>query len=304
MLAGTLAAFSQAKKPTLMVVPSDPWCTENGYMFRWDNQGVWEILPDYDLALKTNSNLALAISKIGEMMAERGFPLKDLAANLRSLRNDAAEESLTSSSSGDMLAESPLDQLKKVAKADIWIHLTYTVNSVGPKNSLTFNMQGIDAYTNKQVAAASGTSQPSFSVELPVLIEEGVLSHIDQFNNQLQAHFDDLFENGREISLVCRRWSGSPVDFETEFDGDELGFLIEDWLAENTVSGRFSTSDASENRMVFEQVRIPMQNERGRALDARTWANDLRKWLMEKYGIEAKLSTKGLGQAIITIGEK
>lgn len=304
VLAGTMAAFSQAKKPTIMVVPSDPWCTENGYMFRWDNQGVTEILPDYDLALKTNSNLALAISKIGEMMAERGFPLKDLAASLRSLRTEAAEESLTTSSSGDDVAESPLDKLKKVAKADIWIHLTYTLNKTGPKNSLTFNMQGIDAYTNKQVAAASGTGQPSFSVEIPVLIEEGVLSHIDQFNNQLQMFFDDLFENGREVSLVCRRWSGSPVDFETEYDGDELGFLIEDWMAENTVSGRFSTSDTSENRMLFEQVRIPLYNDRGRALDTRTWANDLRKWLMDKYGIEAKLSTKGLGQAIITIGEK
>ena len=28
----TVSAFGQAKKPTLMVVPSDAWCVQNGYV--------------------------------------------------------------------------------------------------------------------------------------------------------------------------------------------------------------------------------------------------------------------------------
>lgn len=304
LLIGVTAAFSQAKKPTIMVVPSDVWCNQNGFVIQFDNQGAWETLPDYNLALQNDADLLLAISKIGEMMAERGFPLKDLGASLKSLRTEAVEDAVTTSQDGDGLAESPLDKLKKVAKADIIMQITYKVNHVGPKRSLTFNLQGLDAYTNKQIAAASGTGQPTVSVELPVLIEESVLSHIDGFNNQLQTAFDDLFENGREVSLVCRRWSGSDVDFETEFDGEELSFIIENWMADNTVQGRFSTSDATENRMLFEQVRIPLNAPNGRAMDTRTWANELRKHLKAKYGIEAKLSTKGLGQAIITIGAK
>jgi len=304
LIFGVTAAFSQAKKPTIMVVPSDVWCNQNGYVIQFDNQGTWETLPDYNLALQNDADLLLAISKIGEMMAERGFPLKDLGASLKSLRTEAVEDAVTTSQDGDGLAESPLDKLKKVAKADIIMQITYKVNHVGPKRSLTFNLQGLDAYTNKQIAAASGTGQPTISVELPVLIEESVLSHIDGFNNQLQAAFDDLFENGREVSLVCRRWSGSDIDFETEFGGEELSFIIENWMADNTVQGRFSTSDATENRMLFEQVRIPLNAPSGRAMDTRTWANDLRKELKSKYGIDAKLSTKGLGQAIITIGAK
>lgn len=298
------AAFSQAKKPIIMVVPSDVWCNQNGYVIEFDNQGTWETLPDYNVALQNDADLLLAISKIGEMMAERGFPLKDLGASLKSLRTDAVEDAVATSQDGDGIAESPLDKLKKVAKADIIMQLTYKVNHVGPKRSLTFNLQGLDAYTNKQIAAASGTGDATISVEIPVLIEEAVLSHIDSFNDQLQTAFDDLFENGREVSLVCRRWSGSDVDFETEFDGEGLSFLIENWMAENTVQGRFSTSDVTENRMLFEQVRIPMFAANGRAMDTRTWANELRKELKSKYGIDAKLSTKGLGQAIITIGSK
>lgn len=72
--------FAQAKKPTIMVVPSDVWCNQNGYMSSFDNQGQVEKYPNYETALQSSSDLVLAISKIGEMMAERGFPLKDLSA--------------------------------------------------------------------------------------------------------------------------------------------------------------------------------------------------------------------------------
>ena len=76
LLCVSLCAFSQAKKPTIMVVPSDAWCIKNGYVQTFDNQGKTITLPDYKAALQNNTDLLLAISKINEMMTERGFPLK------------------------------------------------------------------------------------------------------------------------------------------------------------------------------------------------------------------------------------
>ncbi len=294
------AVFSQAKKPTLMIVPSDVWCNQNGYTTTYDNMGTPTMVPDYKKALQSNPDLLLAISKIGEMMAERGFPLKDLGSSLKNLETEAAEESVTAMDRGG-IAESPVDKLRKVAKADIWLQLTWSVNAMGPKKSLTFNLQGLDAYTDKQIAASSGTGDPSFSAELPVLLEEAILSHIDQFNNQLQNYFDDLFANGREVSLECKRTNDSDVNFESEFDDNELAYIIEDWVSANTREGRFNTSDVSENRIKFEQVRIPLFLENGRALDTRTWARGLQKELRSKYNIKAKLTTKGLGQAYIIL---
>lgn len=296
----TSAVFSQAKKPTLMIVPSDVWCNQNGYTTTYDNMGTPTMVPDYKKALQSNPDLLLAISKIGEMMAERGFPLKDLGSSLKNLETEAAEESMTAMDRGG-IAESPVDKLRKVAKADIWLQLTWSVNAIGPKKSLTFNLQGLDAYTDKQIAASSGTGDPSFSAELPVLLEEAILSHIDQFNNQLQNYFDDLFANGREVSLECKRTNDSDVNFESEFDDNELAYIIEDWVSANTREGRFNTSDVSENRIKFEQVRIPLFLENGRALDTRTWARGLQKELRSKYNIKAKLTTKGLGQAYIIL---
>lgn len=304
-LAGAaLQGFSQAKKPTLMVVPSDVWCNKNGYMMSFDNQGYTQKFPDYKMAFQDNSDLLLVISKINELMVERGFPLKNLESALKTLSGESAEDAMMTSKSGSDVAETPIDKLRKTAKADIWIQLTWTINVTGPKRSITFNLQGLDAYTDKQIAGASGTGAQSFSTELPVLLEEAVLSHLDNFNAQLQSHFDDLFANGREVTLRVKVWDSYDGDLESEFNGDELGEIIEKWVNDNTVQHRFSTSDATESMMLFEQVRIPLYNANGSATDARGWGQELRKYLKSNYGVECKVMTKGLGGVTLVVGEK
>ena len=299
------AMFAQAKKPTIMVVPSDLWCNKNGYTQTFDNQGTPIVMPNYEAALQNDADLMLAISKINEMMTERGFPLKNLESALKTLKNQAAEDAMLTSKEGGAIAETPMDKLKKVAKADIIMQLTYTINTTGPKRSLTFNLQGLDAYTDKQIAGSSGTGSPSFSTELPILLEEAVLSHIDLFNSQLQSYFDDLFVNGREITVRVKVWDDADYDLEEEFDGEMLSEIIENWMSDNTVQGRFNTSDATENQMYFEEVRIPLEEEvngKVRGVDARRWVGNLRKYLKDNYEVESKLMMQGLGQAQLVIG--
>lgn len=237
-------------------------------------------------------------------MAERGFPLKNLESAIKTLEGESAEDAMLTSKSGNGVSESPIDKLKKTAKADIWMQLTWSINATGPKKSITFNLQGLDAYTDKQVSGASGTGQPSFTAELPVLLEEAVLSHIDNFNSQLQKHFDDLFANGREIIVRIKKFDSFDGDLESEYEGEELGTIIENWISANTVQGRFNTTDATENMMLFEQVRIPLFDDKNKAVDARGWLKGLQKTLKDKYTIDSKLMMKGLGQAQLVIGEK
>lgn len=149
--------FSQAKKPTIMVVPSINWCEQNGYTYEYNVQGRTQIAPDYDLALAKSTELKLVIAKIAGLMGERGFPLKDLESTLQSIKNIAAEDMVTSSRSGAEIQESPLDQLKRVARADIIMELTWNVNNRGPFKSVSFILRGLDAYTNKQIAESVGT---------------------------------------------------------------------------------------------------------------------------------------------------
>ena len=64
MLVASLGVFAQAKKPTLMVMPSDAWCNEHGYMQTYDNQGSIEKVPDYKAAVSTDKQLNAVISRL------------------------------------------------------------------------------------------------------------------------------------------------------------------------------------------------------------------------------------------------
>ncbi len=302
-----------AIKPTIMVVPSDNWCISNDFKMEFDNQGRKTVLPDYKAALQNSSDLLLVIGKLNTLMADRGFPAKNLETEMKNINNRNTEESmLTSKDSGSPISESPIDLLKKTAKADIILQLTWSVNKTGPKKSVTFNLQGIDAYTGKQIAGSQGTGEASFTAELPLLLEEAVLAHLDNFNAQLMTHFKDLAANGREVNITIKKFEDADFDFEEEYEYDgeeeELSFFIEDWFTDNCVKGKFNLSDASENFMKLEQVRIPLYYERKgkqRPMDARRFINNLRKMLKkEPFVMDSKLYMRGLGEAWLIVGSK
>ena len=307
LLCGSLNLNAQAKKPTIMVIPADVWCANNGYMQSYETQGVKTDVPDYKAALQNDMDLVNVITKIGELMAERGFPLKDLSSTIRSMEQSSAEnEMLTSSTSGAMLAETPYEKVVNRAKADILVEVTWKINETGPRRSVTYTLRGLDAYTNKQVAAATGTGDPSLAAETPVLLEEAVLNNMDNFTSQLQAHFDDLMTNGREVTLEVLVFdNGSGLNLESEFDGEMLTDIIDNWMYDNTQEHRYNLSDATENHMLLEQVRIPLYTDRGRPMAPRAFANNRRRFLRAApYSVECKLLTKGLGKAILVVGEK
>lgn len=302
----SLSAYSQAKKPTLMVVPSDAWCKANGYTQQFDNQGYKETIPDYKAAVSSDMQLNAVISKINTLMADRGFPLKDLQQSIKSISNLSAEDRLiTSKTSGAEIVESPLDRLRRTAKADILLEIEWSINTVGPKNSVTYNLRGLDAYSNKQIAGAEGTGKGSFSAEVPILLEEAVQDHMDSFTERLQAHFEDMLTNGREVTLDMRVFDSSTIDFEQEFDGKELNEVIDDWLSDNCVQHRFNKSDATESMILYEQVRIPMYKDNGQAQDTYGFAREMARYLKAApYNITVKTVNRGLGRCLLIFGEK
>ena len=105
----SIASYSQAKKPTIMVVPSDRMCISQGYSMKFDNQGSEVVLPDYKKAFQNDASLRLVITKMSGIMADRGFPLKDLEAEMKKMEQEAAEVSMMTSKMGSMIAESPID---------------------------------------------------------------------------------------------------------------------------------------------------------------------------------------------------
>ena len=293
-----------------MIIPNDNWCHVNGFEIEGDNQGLKTVSPDYERALRENADLGNVITKINGLMADRGFPLKTLEEGLKGVKQQAAEEMLLSSKSGAGVSESPFDKLISVAKADIILKLGWTVTKSGFNKSIQINLEAIDAYTGKSVASQNPPGNPSATADMPSMLSEAILSIIDNFNARLQSHFDDLFTNGREVSIKIKKFDSWDGDLEKEYEVDgekkELSAIIEDWMSKNTVKGRFENSDATENKMTFEQVRIPLYNASGRAIDCKDFCKPLQKYLQgAPFNIPGvKLVKKGLGQTWVILGEK
>jgi hypothetical protein len=239
-------------------------------------------------------------------MIDRGFPLKDAEQELKAIEQRAAEDNMTASTaSGASLSESPLDKLKNRAKADIVIQIWWKVSKTEQGKVISFVLEAFDAYTSKRIAASSGNSTPNSTDIVPVLLQTAILANIDDFVKDLQSHFDDMFTNGREIRLTVRKWNNWDKNLEDEIEGEEIINHITTWMDTNTVQGRFNKTDASESIIRFEQVRIPLFDDKNKALDARDFGKKLQKFLKAApYNFEVKLMTRGLGEVILVLGEK
>lgn len=293
------------KKPTLMILPSDNWCMQRYFTITFDNQGVDVQIPNYQQAFQEDMELGAVISKVGELLTKLGYSLKDAEQEIKNVSNRIAEDYvIQSKTSNSSLAESPLDVIKRRAKADIILQLWWKVNNTNLGRAITFTLEAFDSYTSKRIATATGTGEVSNQI-VPVLLEEAVKKHIKNFDKQLDKYYQDIKKNGREIVLTIKCWENWENDLETEYDNEELINCIQKWMRSNTVNGNFNLSDASENFAQFEQVRIPLEDSQGNALDARTFITVLQKYLRKApYEIMSKVIVRGLGEAILILGEK
>lgn len=287
-------------KPNVMVVPSDNWCTRRGYVVK-TSTGVY---PDYKLAINSDKDLINVISKINIIMSDRGFPLDNLETVLKNVKNYRAERILYKGSDGSEIQATFLDDIYRAASPDIVIQLTWNVNKTGPKKSITFNLQALDSYTNKQVAGAEGTGPPSFSADVPILLEEAVVGQLDDFCSRLMQHFKDTRENGREASIDFFIDKNTDINFETETDGYTLAETISGIVAKNAVNHSLSRGPSTETMLQFKSVRIPVADANGMPVDAYAFGRTIARQLSKPpYNLSAKVMAKGLGKAVIIIGE-
>lgn len=298
--------FAQiAKKPTIMILPSDNWCNQRYFMTNFSDQGNVVKVANYQQAFLEDTELGQVISKVGQVLTDQGYSLKNAEQEIKSISMKTAEDNVTTSKkSGASLVESPLDQLKRRVKSDIIIQLWWQVNRTGNGNSASFTLEAFDAYTNKRIATSTGTTKPS-SEMIPVLLAKAVKENIKPFDSQMDDWFAEQSKRGREIGLTIRCWDSWDKDLEEEYNGEELTDCIQSWLQKNCVNGVFNLSDGTESFAQFEQVRIPLLDDKGRAMDARAFATKLRKYLQQPpFNITSKVMVRGLGEAIVVLGEK
>lgn len=294
-----------AMKPVIMVVPEKAWCINNGFTKDGDPK-----TPDYEKALLNNDALDV-ITKMGGIMQERGYPLKNLQSALDELKNESAMDLVLTSKDDGEIVEDELDKLTRVAQADILVNIAFTRTTYGPRNMIEFRVTSIDAATNKQIGGETGRSSAS-GAPISALLEESVLSFIDNFTGSIQRHFEDMAANGREGSVIFKTASDCPLTFESEvtLNGEtgELNEVIDYWMNEHAVKGSYTQSGKTRNRLAYDQVRFPLFGKgkfggKAKALNMEGFIKPITSFLSQ-FGVSVATVPVGIGRAYVVLGSK
>lgn len=253
----SIFAQNSAKKPRLVVIPSDNLMLKLGCLQQTDDMGASARIPDYSKAL-LNDDLRAAISKIGEIFQTTyNYPLTDLNQQLNKIKGKGAG----------------------VIPVDVRLELNYNIKSSGPRKILYFELMGFDQYSSKQIAAASGESAPAIGGTLTNLLQEAVLAKADKFVADIQTFFDNAARNGRESMLTIKS--------ECEADLSK-GILkwTEEWLNQNCVKGAFSTDNVEPQLIEISQSMMPLVDTNGNAIDAAKFYTPFQKFLDSKVAVK------------------
>ncbi|MDR1602439.1 MAG: DUF6175 family protein [Tannerella sp.] len=304
----SMTVYSQepkAKSPSIVVLPDEGWCEEQNYFSTVDNQGKTVKVYDYETALR-DRNMQTVILKIQELLKEHDCPNVDDAMSIVSkIDVQDAEDAAIMSDEGIELAQGSFEKIRNRLAPDVIVRVRYYVTANGPEKYTTFNLQAVDAYTNEPVAVVAGTSGRTMSAVLPLMLETAVLDKIPNFTFSLNKFYAEMEELGRKIRFRIETVRNGALEdgLETEFDGQYLNEIIENWVEENTVDGNYNMPASTKNRMTFDDVRIPLFNERGRAINAENWGRGLNELLRKTYGLKTSMYPLGLGEFQLIVGK-
>jgi hypothetical protein len=296
-------AAQEMVKPSIMVIPSDVLMNKKNYLKQHMVNGTTQVSIDYKRMFTEDEEIKLAISKIGELFTDRGYDLHDLESGLKNVSTDRTIEFSVEGRNGEMLEKSLLDEVLESSETDIRLDLTYSVTKEsGPFRSLTFNIQAIETYTNKQIAAASGTSDNTSETNVSRILEQAVLRHIPNLQSQINNYFSSVRTNGREIGLKILILNKSKYRFDDPVNDDlYLSDIIEEFIEQKSMNGYYKIVKDTPYEFEFNPIRIKFLDDKGRKVSARSFLRDLDSHLRRNYNITSSRFTKGIGKGYLII---
>lgn len=261
------------KLPVVVVVP-----------FAKESEDVREII-------ENNQMLSLAIGKVKSEFNKRGYVTKDFITLLKALKTG---DVLTAGSQSDAVAK-----VVQNSKAEIEV-LTkiFVTNHPGRKCEVSLELQAVEVQTGSSLANATFLSGQYATTDSTRLANHALGKISNEFFTNLQNAFNNIVQNGREVTIQLVLSSGvTEWDFSSPAgnNGDEFQMVMEDWLEQNALNGIYSMN--SSDKVVDISMQMPVYDEdRGRAYTTSRLSSELKKFLndlLRQDGYSVDISTIG-----------
>ena len=300
MMAGTTFAQKAMTPPHVMVVPDLIYCKSNGYVQQYNNNGVTEIIPDYERALSEDPSLHAVLTQVKQLIAEKNSDIV-LIDLIEAINNAKADAAMANANFADQ-SESIEEAIIRNSEADILVKVQFDMLKHGPNYQVSYTLNGTDAYTNRNFAPVEGMGKPSTSANPVVLLREAVYDNMDSFLNLMLTYYNSMVTKGRMVAFDIKTTGG--VNMNTKVGQYTLREQIEDFLYDNSVDGNGLERVKGGNTFLqYQGVYIPLTTTirgRQRKQGAKDVAQKMVNFL-EENGVTADFKIRGLGKVNIYI---
>jgi len=237
---------------------------------------------DIRTILEDDFNKRIALSKVKEAFDKRGFTTKDFTQTLK-----IALQSMTTNTE---MKNDLKTQAIEMSGADIWIDTEVFVQKSSSGNSVKLILEAKDTYTGQSLANKTGDSGKFYTDDIAKLSQKAVDSCIEEFLDMMNTKFAEMVKNGRSIriDILIDENSENTLEDEVGEDGDLISDLIEDWLDENSFNNYYHIMISSESKIIIDDFRMPLRDERGKNYKASKVLRKLRKFAKNKLGLTVK----------------
>lgn len=187
-------------KPSILIVPSDPWLEKNNLIKKVQNQGKEDNIRDYQTAL--NNDQFRATMNVFQNKYADAFELKDLVAQIDEIKLEEQKNNAKPADAVDK--ESSTEIFDRVIKADIWIAIDFIIeplDGAGQRSKVTISLEAKEPSTQSKVMVAMSSPIEGYTRDLSKLIQDGLLASINDLRPKLVKYFSDMTEMGLKGSV-------------------------------------------------------------------------------------------------------
>lgn len=226
--------------------------------------------------LDNNPAVRTAVSKVKEAFDQRGWSTVDFVANLRAAQaNSAFTADRQANFKSDLLSGSG---------ADFYVQVDVQNSTDASGTNITLNVTAFETHTGASFSNQTASSGRFATNDLEKLIVKAFEKMQEEFMNNLMVKTDEIRDIGRALVIHFNLDENCAIDFDTEIEGGSfLNEAIEEWISANAFKGRANLAGIVENKMVFDEVRIPLfDQETEKPFNPNKFANEIIRFLKSK----------------------
>lgn len=257
--------------PTIMVVP-----------FRKNDE-------TYEEAIRNNSDMRMAISKVNEGFINEGVETKDLLTSL----NNAETYRMRM---GDNMSLDDAILVNSGADVAVSVDINQDVNSTGVRVSLT--LQATEVVTGNTLATKSEISGRKRTTA-DILCSVMAKAMVGDFMKQISTRMATKIETGQSVAVRFTIDPNSAINMDTEINNImPLSDILISWVKRHAKDGRYHSQGRTSTMLMFSDIYIDNSMEDGMQSNINDFALALYQYLK---GLDLTISRTITGNSVEVI---